>query len=435
MRALPSCLRMVAPKAPLSLASRLISSGRALRKAPLSVLARGLSNIAGEGHFVGIRPGAKLVPECKILSPERDFPQFDIFSLLTEAGEPREGAALPLIEDSKLQRMYRAMVQLQEIDVVFMAAHRQGRISFYMTSTGEEASFVGSAAALGEGDVVFGQYRETGILLWRGFTVQDVADQLFGNDRSKCRGRSMPMLFGSKALNFFTMSAPLTTQVPHAVGAAFAMKGTGRCTIVYFGEGAASEGDFHGALNFAATLSCPVIFFCRNNGYAISTGTEEQYRGDGIASRAIGYGMHTIRVDGNDILAVHEATAAARAVAITNNCPVLVEAMSYRVGHHSTSDDSTAYRSVEEIDAWRHGRNPVTRFRSYLEAKGLWDDELEMEQRKSEKKGVLAALPAAERREKPPIETLFTDVYKEMPLHLKEQEQELLEHLKKYPEP
>ena len=126
MRALPSCLRMVAPKAPLSLASRLISSGRALRKAPLSVLARGLSNIAGEGHFVGIRPGAKLVPECKILSPERDFPQFDSFSLLTEAGEPREGAALPLIEDSKLQRMYRAMVQLQEIDVVFMAAHRQG---------------------------------------------------------------------------------------------------------------------------------------------------------------------------------------------------------------------------------------------------------------------------------------------------------------------
>jgi 2-oxoisovalerate dehydrogenase E1 component alpha subunit len=143
----------------------------------------------------------------------------------------------------------------------------------------------------------------------------------------------------------------------------------------YFGDGAASEGDFHAALNFAATLDAPVLFFCRNNGFAISTPVKDQYRGDGIVSRAKGYGMAGVRVDGNDIFAVKAATAAAKELALSENRPVLIESMSYRVGHHSTSDDSTRYRSTEEIKKWITEDNPIDRYHRWLEKKGWIDDE------------------------------------------------------------
>lgn len=159
------------------------------------------------------------------------------------------------------------------------------------------------------------------------------------------------------------ISSPLATQIPHAVGAAYALKLSGSPNIVacYFGEGAASEGDFHAALNIAATRACPVVFVCRNNGYAISTPTLEQYKGDGIASRGIGYGIDTIRVDGNDVMAVYAVTQAARELAVSCQRPVLVEAMSYRVSHHSTSDDSFAYRAKGDVEEWKRRDNPITR--------------------------------------------------------------------------
>ena len=146
-------------------------------------------------------------------------------------------------------------------------------------------------------------------------------------------------------------------------------------TVCYFGDGAASEGDFHAAMNIAATMDAPIIFFCRNNGFAISTPVADQYRGDGIASRAKGYGMASIRVDGNDLFAVNAATARAKELALSENRPVLIETMSYRVGHHSTSDDSTRYRSTEEIKKWDNEDNPIDRFRRFCEAKGWLDEE------------------------------------------------------------
>ncbi len=142
-----------------------------------------------------------------------------------------------------------------------------------------------------------------------------------------------------------------------------ALRGKESISMCYFGEGAASEGDFHAALNFASTLEAPMIFFCRNNGYAISTPTKDQFRGDGIISRAAGYGMHAIRVDGNDIFAVHQVVKEARKMALEQNRPVLIEAMSYRRGHHSTSDDSTRYRSLSEIKHWHDNLCPVKRLR------------------------------------------------------------------------
>ncbi|OQR73310.1 2-oxoisovalerate dehydrogenase subunit alpha, partial [Tropilaelaps mercedesae] len=161
------------------------------------------------------------------------------------------------------------------------------------------------------------------------------------------------------------------------VGSAYALKRADQPYVVicYFGEGAASEGDAHAALNFAATLEAPVIFFCRNNGYAISTPAKDQYRGDGIAARGPAYGIATIRCDGNDTLAVYNATAKARAYCLSEKRPVLIEAMTYRLGHHSTSDDSMAYRSLDEVNAWESKAHPLVRFRKYLTAKGLWNDE------------------------------------------------------------
>lgn len=208
-----------------------------------------------------------------------------------------------------------------------------------------------------------------------------------------------------------------------------------RIVTCYFGEGAASEGDFHAGLNIAATRSSPVVFICRNNGYAISTPTLEQYRGDGIASRGIGYGIDTIRVDGNDIFAVYEAMRDARKLALSDGGkPVLIEAMSYRVSHHSTSDDSFAYRARIEVEDWKRRDNPIIRLRKWLENEGLWNEDMEQEARVNIRKEVLQEFGAAEREKKPAIRYAFEDVYDELTDEAKEQMAELKRILETYPE-
>lgn len=254
-----------------------------------------------------------------------------------------------------------------------------------------------------------------------------------------------------------TISSPLATQIPQAAGAAYALKLQTlqnpnippRIVACYFGEGAASEGDFHAGLNLAATRACPAVFVCRNNGYAISTPTLEQYRGDGIASRGVGYGIDTIRVDGNDIFAVYNATKEARRIALTptpntsvdsssssseTNRPVLIEAMSYRVSHHSTSDDSFAYRARVEVDDWKRRDNPIIRLRKYLENNGLWSEDHERETREQLRKAVLREFGAAEREKKPPIRSAFEDVYEEVTEETSAQMAELKRVLEAYPD-
>ena len=239
-----------------------------------------------------------------------------------------------------------------------------------------------------------------------------------------------------------TISSTLATQIPQAAGAAYALKIQAlqnpnvvpRIVACYFGEGAASEGDFHAALNIAATRSCPVVFICRNNGYAISTPTLEQYRGDGIASRGIGYGIDTIRVDGNDIFAVREVTKEARRMALENGGkPILIEAMSYRVSHHSTSDDSFAYRAKVEVEDWKRRDNPITRLRKWMEHQGLWDDEMEKEARSQIRKDVLKAFAQAEKEKRAPLRDMFTDVYEDLSEESKVQMKELGRLLDEYP--
>ncbi|KAI9498560.1 thiamine diphosphate-binding protein [Zychaea mexicana] len=322
------------------------------------------------------------------------------------------------------------------MDEILYEAQRQGRISFYMTHYGEEA-MIGSAAALESHDVVYGQYREAFMLLYRGFTVDDCMNQCFSNALDGGKGRQMPVHYGSKEHNFQTISSPLGTQIPQAAGAAYALKLNNdkqAVTICYFGEGAASEGDFHAGLNMAATLKCPVIFFCRNNGFAISTPASEQYKGDGIAPRGIGYGIDTVCVDGNDAFAVYNATKAARAIAVNENKPVLIEAMTYRVGHHSTSDDSTKYRDRKEVEERAKFDNPITRLRRHMELHGWWTQQQEDELRKQVRKDVLKSFNAAEKLPKPGLVELFNDVYDEVPPALAAQREELEQLMKKYPE-
>mmetsp|Transcript_473 Transcript_473/g.737 ORF Transcript_473/g.737 Transcript_473/m.737 type:complete len:560 (-) Transcript_473:129-1808(-) len=339
-----------------------------------------------------------------------------------------------------LLRAYRQMIRLRKMDTILHNAQRQGRISFYMTHHGEEAIHMGSASALSPQDVIFAQYREAGLLMWRGFTLEQFCNQCFSNDHDLGKGRQMPIHYGCRALNYQTVSSPLGTQITQAVGAAYKFKldamnnkeKEAAISIVYFGEGAASTIDFHSACNFAATLKTPMIFFCRNNGYAISTPVEDQYAGDGIISRAPGYGMAGIRVDGNDVFAVHAAVAEARKLALETSAPVMIEAMTYRQGHHSTSDDSSRYRDMDEVQVAHDVTDPILRMDKFLRHYGWMDDDAVALIEDEERVAVLRAMEAAEARPGPKLDTMFTDVYHEKPPHLLRQETELRQHLKRH---
>lgn len=362
--------------------------------------------------------------------------RMDTYRLIGINGEQLDDSyTIPFTKEDSI-KMYREMITISILDAIMYDAQRQGRLSFYMVSAGEEGAGVGSAAALTKDDVIFSQYREQGALFHRGLSLRDMMNQLYHNKYDDGMGHNMPVHYGNAELNIHPISSPLATQIPHAAGAAYALKmdSSDRCVICYFGEGAASEGDFHAALNIAATRSCPIIFFCRNNGYAISTPSLEQYKGDGIASRGVGYGIETIRVDGNDLAAVHRVTSEARERVIHNQRPILIEAMSYRVSHHSTSDDSFAYRSKKEVEEWKKRDNPISRMRKWMELKGWWSDDLEDNARRAIRKEVLTELSRAENTSKPPVGYLFKGTYNELCGPLKEQHQELKNILNQYPD-
>ena len=345
-----------------------------------------------------------------------------------------------MIPTDKIKKMYETMVTINEADVVFNQAQRQSRISFYMTQTGEEASNIGTAAAIEDHDLLFPQYRESGAFLWRGFSIQQMAHQLCGNYKDFGQGKQMPVHYGSKDLNICTVSSPLCTQLPQASGAGYKYRinNENRIAVTYFGEGAASEGDFHPALNFAATLRCQTLFYCRNNMYAISTPIDDQYAGDGIAVRGVSYGMPTLRVDGNDIFAIYAATKQAREMIIRDKRPVLIEAMSYRIGDHSTSDNSSAYRTEKEMEKWKDlmqkVSNPITRLEKYLLREGLITADQNEKLRKDARDAVRESLKAASDLPKPSIDWMFDSVYDGLPKHISEQKEQLRAHLRKYPD-
>ncbi len=330
------------------------------------------------------------------------------------------------ISQDTLIEGYKAMVTTRLFDERMLTLQRQGTISFSMSSAGEVACAVASAAALSPEDWMYPQYREAGVMFWRGYSLQDFVHHMFCNSKDIIKGRQMPNHFGSKELNVVTVSSPIGTKIPHCAGCAYAMKlkGEKSIAICYFGEGATSEGDFHAGLNFAAVRKAPAIFFCRNNGYAISTPAKEQFASDGIAPKGIGYGMKTYRIDGNDFFAVYETVQQARKECLDGEGPILIEAMTYRLGAHSTSDDPSAYRSDEEVELHKK-QCPILRLRHYLEDKNLWDNTKEEQLTKSITKEITEAIAEAKKTTPPPLKSLFEDVYFEVPPSLEEEYNQL----------
>ncbi|KAG5573077.1 hypothetical protein H5410_062843 [Solanum commersonii] len=380
-------------------------------------------------------PGGKIpfVSQMKFIS-ESSERRLACYRVLDNNGSPIPGSVFEQVKKDLAVKMYRNMVTLQIMDNIFDEAQKQGRLSLYMATVGEEVINIASAAALTTDDIVLPQYREPGVLLWRGFTLKEFTSQLLGNKDDNGKGRQMPIHYGSNKLKYFTVSSTLATQLPQAAGVAYALKMDKKeaCVVTYFGDGTSSEGDFHAALNFAAVLEAPVIFLCRNNGWAVSTPVNEQFRSDGIAIKGQAYGVRSIRVDGTDALAVYSAIRAARKMAIKEHRPIIVEAIAYRVSDHASSHDATQYQSREESEYWRR-RCSVARFRKWIQKNGWWSDEEELEFRGNTKEQVLQALEKAEETEKPPLAGLFTDVYDQIPLHLQEQERYIRDAINKRP--
>jgi 2-oxoisovalerate dehydrogenase E1 component alpha subunit len=328
----------------------------------------------------------------------------------------------PGLSAEQLRAMYEEMLLARAVDARAVSLQRQGRIAFCVTSTGEEAAIVGSAWALTPDDWVFSAYREIAVALHRGVTLETFFSQAFGNEHDILKGRQMPNHFGSADVHFTVASSPVGTQIPQAAGAAYAMalRGERNAVITYFGDGATSTGDFHAGMNFAGVQRLPVVFFCKNNGWAISLPAERQTASATLAQKAVAYGFEGVRVDGNDILAVYEVTRRAMEKARGGGGPTMIEAVTFRMGPHSSADDPTRYRSDELLTEWGN-RDPINRFRAYLERRGIWTPEDDERARQEVDERIAAAVSSAERYPPPPAASMFEDVYHDLPWHLREE--------------
>ena len=365
-----------------------------------------------------------------------------------EACDPRETTALvhdlirvlgddhkahgpwdPKLDPETLRTMLRHFSMVRAFDERMFRGQRQGKTSFYMKCTGEEATSVSAAMALAADDMVFPSYRQQGILVARGYPLVEMINQIYSNKADKLKGRQLPIMYSSRAHNFFSISGNLATQLPQAVGWAMASasKGDSRIAATWVGEGSTAEGDFHAACTFATVYNAPVIFNVVNNQWAISSfsgfaGAERTT----FAARGLGYGIASLRVDGNDPLAVYAAEQWAANRARANKGPTLIEHFTYRAEGHSTSDDPSAYRSAQEREEWPLG-DPVNRLKKHLIALGEWDEERQAAMDLEAAELVKATTKEAEKNGilghgmHHPFHTMFEDVYEELPWHLEEQ--------------
>ncbi|WP_326534618.1 3-methyl-2-oxobutanoate dehydrogenase (2-methylpropanoyl-transferring) subunit alpha [Pseudorhodoferax sp.] len=344
------------------------------------------------------------------------------------------GPWVPDIDSTRLRKGLRAMMKTRIFDVRMTIAQRQRKTSFYMQCFGEEAIAVAHAAALRKGDMCFPTYRQQGLLLSRDdVSMVELICQLMSNEADPMKGRQLPVMYSFKRADFFSISGNLATQYPQAVGWAMAsaIKGDTRIASAWIGDGATAESDFHTALTFAHVYRAPVILNVVNNQWAISTfqaiaGGESTT----FAARGVGCGIASLRVDGNDFLAVYAATQWAAERARANHGPTLIEWVTYRAGGHSTSDDPSKYRPADDWERFPLG-DPILRLKNHLIGLGVWSEqehelvhkELEAEvaaaQKEAESHGTLldGHIPSAA--------TIFEDVYETMPEHLRRQRQEL----------
>jgi pyruvate dehydrogenase E1 component alpha subunit/2-oxoisovalerate dehydrogenase E1 component alpha subunit len=339
-----------------------------------------------------------------------------LYQLVDEGGEIHDEASLGWLDRELARRLYEGMLLIRVTDARMIALQRQGRIGFYGEALGQEAAVVGSAAATLPIDWIVPALREAGVGLFRGMSLATYLAQIFGNAADPSKGRQLPCHPCDRAGNYVVMSSCVSTQIPHAVGIAMAMKIAGdrnRCCFGYMGDGGTSEADFHVALNFAGVMKVPVVLVCQNNQWAISTPGHVQTASETIALKALGYGVEPLRVDGNDVLAVYDACWRAATKARTGGGPTFLELLTYRVSAHSSSDDPSRYRDEEITSVWRTRRDPIARLRHVLEARG-WlaageHDALAttLEQR------VRDEIAAQEQIGPPARSSLFDDVYEQ----------------------
>ncbi|MFA6219814.1 MAG: 3-methyl-2-oxobutanoate dehydrogenase (2-methylpropanoyl-transferring) subunit alpha [Erythrobacter sp.] len=366
------------------------------------------------------------------------------FGLIRVLGEDNQahGPWDPKLAPDTLRRMLGHMAMTRAFDERMFRGQRQGKTSFYMKCTGEEATSVAASMALAGDDMVFPSYRQQGILIQRGYPLIEMINQIYSNKGDKLKGRQLPIMYSSREHSFFTISGNLATQTPQAVGWAMAsaIKGDSRIAAAWLGEGSTAEGDFHSGCTFATVYNAPVILNVVNNQWAISSfsgfaGAERTT----FAARALGYGMAGLRVDGNDALACYAAEQWAANRARANAGPTLIEFFTYRAEGHSTSDDPTGYRSAQERSEWPLG-DPVTRLRDHLIAIGEWDEGRQEKMDFDAAELVKATTKEAEANGilghglHHPFRTMFEDVFEELPWHLKEQsEQAIRERQLKWP--
>ncbi|MCM0649519.1 pyruvate dehydrogenase (acetyl-transferring) E1 component subunit alpha [Clostridium swellfunianum] len=344
-----------------------------------------------------------------------------MFSILDKDGNILDESLVPQIENEKLIEMYKTMLLTRCADNKALQLQRQGRMLTYAPNTGQEAAQVGSAAAIEERDWLVPAFRELGAWLYKGMSLEKVYLYWFGNE------------FGSKLpenVKMLPIAVPIATQFNHAVGLAMAAKirGLDEVSIAYIGDGGTSEGDFHEALNFAGVFNSPVVFIVQNNQYAISVSRTIQTKSKTIAQKATAYGIPGIQVDGNDILAVHAATKEAVDRARRGEGPTLIEALTYRLGAHTTSDDPTRYREDSEVEEWKE-KDPMKRFKKYLIDRGLWSEEKDKAQIEEFEKYALEVFKKVEASGDTELEDIFKYHYSDMPKHLVEQYEEYKAYL------
>jgi pyruvate dehydrogenase E1 component alpha subunit/2-oxoisovalerate dehydrogenase E1 component alpha subunit len=361
------------------------------------------------------------------VSDEELAPALGLYQILDPSGKVMlPDRELPRLAPAQLLEMYRATVMIRTMDERLLALQRQGRIGFYGEARGQEAAVIGSAYALEPEDYVVPALREAGAAILRGLPLRAYVAQIFGNANDIAHGRQMPCHPGSRASRYVTMSSCVATQLPHAQGMAWAARIRGHKIVVmgYLGDGATSEEDFHVAMNFAGVYHVPVVFFCQNNQWAISVPVARQTASETLAVKAIAYGMPGVRVDGNDILAVYKVAKEAVERARVGGGPTFIEALTYRMGAHSSSDDPSRYRDESITEEWK-ARDPILRFRAYLFEHGLIDQAADQRIREQVAAEVRDAIAAEEAVGPPRLGTLVEDVYADVPWNLKEQLAEL----------
>jgi len=377
--------------------------------------------------------GAVTRPPSNAPASEIEILANEMVRVLDDKGVAK-GEWNPELTPDQLLEALRLMLLTRQFDARMQRAQRQGKISFYMQSLGEEAISIAQGMALEPGDMMFPSYRNQGLFILRGTSLVDLMCQCLSNTRDMCKGRQMPIMYHNKEGNVFSVSGNLATQYPHAVGWAMAsaIKGEEHIASAWVGDGSTAEADFHYALTFAAVYQAPVILNVVNNQWAISTfqgfaGGERR----SFAARGLGLGIPGIRVDGNDPLAIYAVTQWAAERARQGGGPTLIEHVTYRGGAHSTSDDPSRYRPKNEWEAFPLG-DPVKRLKQHLVVNGHWSDE-QHQALLDELKVIVddawkEAVTYGTMTEGPKLDVrvMFDDVYAEIPPHLEKQRQELL---------